>query len=304
MSIYRKKNNQLIKLTNYVVQKYFDKYVVCTRTIENNIEYYDVPSTAIEVFSTFSANTIYKFKMPANTTTTPKLRYNNEVLDILVENDTLKVGQLEGIQELYTANVNETSKIYVREADKGYIDTELSRLSSELTYKVDKQFGNENETSVYGYTGVEQKTIIVSNTPQANVIPVYNEDGILKTTTPRTNDDCVNLQYLRNIANRAVGFIEQITLPVDNWVTDATYETYKYTNTVTLLHTPPAYTMLELLNDLPDVFAKYGFAILSAHRSSDSGYTSIKIGAVEQPTEGHILNILIKPTEGWVNIVW
>lgn len=112
MSIYRKKNNQLIKLTNYVVQKYFDKYIVCTRRIESGVEYYDVPSTAIEVFSTFSANTIYKFKLPANTTTTPKLRYGQQVLDIELEVGSLQVGQLEGIQELYTKDVNETSKIY------------------------------------------------------------------------------------------------------------------------------------------------------------------------------------------------
>ena len=132
MSIYRKKNNQLVKLTNYVVQKYFDKYIVCTRSIENDVEYYDVPSTAIEAFSTFSANTIYKFKMSANTTTTPKLRYNNEVLDILVENDTLKVGQLEGIQELYTANVNKTSEIYVITFDSSMSDSSTNGVQNKV----------------------------------------------------------------------------------------------------------------------------------------------------------------------------
>ena len=132
MSIYRKKNNQLVKLTNYVVQKHFDKYIVCTRSIENDVEYYDVPSTAIEAFSTFSANTIYKFKMSANTTTTPKLRYNNEVLDILVENDTLKVGQLEGIQELYTANVNKTSEIYVITFDSSMSDSSTNGVQNKV----------------------------------------------------------------------------------------------------------------------------------------------------------------------------
>ena len=70
--------------------------------------------------------------MPANTTTTPKLRYNNEVLDILVENDTLKVGQLEGIQELYTANVNETSEIYVITFDTSMSDSSTNGVQNKV----------------------------------------------------------------------------------------------------------------------------------------------------------------------------
>ena len=70
--------------------------------------------------------------MSANTTTTPKLRYKDEVLDILVENDTLKVGQLEGIQELYTANVNETSEIYVTTFDNSMSDSSTNGVQNKV----------------------------------------------------------------------------------------------------------------------------------------------------------------------------
>lgn len=125
MSIYRKKNNQFIKLNNYVITKDNNKYFICTRSIDSDtgIEYYDVPESAMSSFSMFASNTVYTFLLESNTTTNPKLRYGQAVLDIKVEDGQLEIGQLNGILQLYTKNVVTIADIYLKDVkavDKTY----------------------------------------------------------------------------------------------------------------------------------------------------------------------------------------
>ena len=102
MSLYRKDNSGNIKrLAGNIVQKLVERYFVCTRTIEDSIEYYDIPADFETVVGPLRDKSAYIFKMnEPNTTTNPKLRYKNIVLDIinsdssiLLENQLLSIYQ-------------------------------------------------------------------------------------------------------------------------------------------------------------------------------------------------------------------
>lgn len=167
MSIYRKKNNQFIKLNNYVITKDNNKYFICTRTLDNGVEYYDVPESAMSSFSMFASNTIYTFLLESNTTTNPKLRYGQAVLDIKVEGGQLEVGQLNGILQLYTKNITISTDIYLLKVVRDVSDYATQAFVEEMVQVTDEPHTIQTtDWTVIGDSSVEpflyQTTVISS----------------------------------------------------------------------------------------------------------------------------------------------
>ena len=102
MGVYVKDNaGNIKKLAGYITQKQNARWFLCTRSLEDGIEYYDVPQSAEEYYKTIDAYTIYSFGFAeTNTTNYPKLRYGTTILDIKdVTNirNRIEIGQLNGV---------------------------------------------------------------------------------------------------------------------------------------------------------------------------------------------------------------
>lgn len=119
MSIYYKdKNGNVAKIAGHLTQRVNTKWFLCTRTLENEQEYYDLSENETkDYFSDILPFTMYAlgFKEP-NTTTNPKLRYKSKVYDILdltgIESMPVSIGQLKGVFQMFTQESNEENIMY------------------------------------------------------------------------------------------------------------------------------------------------------------------------------------------------
>lgn len=117
MGVYVKDNaGNIKKLAGYITQKQNARWFLCTRSLEDGIEYYDVPQSAEEYYKTIDAYTIYSFGFAeTNTTNYPKLRFGTTILDIKdVTNvrNRIEIGQLNGVYSMYTQDLATDPKMY------------------------------------------------------------------------------------------------------------------------------------------------------------------------------------------------
>jgi hypothetical protein len=117
MGVYVKDNaGNIKKLAGYITQKQNARWFLCTRSLEDGIEYYDVPQSAEEYYKTIDAYTIYSFGFAeTNTTNYPKLRYETTILDIKDVTNTknrIEIGQLNGVYNMYTQDLAANPKMY------------------------------------------------------------------------------------------------------------------------------------------------------------------------------------------------
>lgn len=115
MGVYSKQNGQLKKIAGNLVQRVVTKWFLCTRSIENGIEYYDVPREALAYYNGLKSNKLYTFGFDTpNTTINPMLRYNGQVMtivDITNEERLINPKTLKGVFNMYTEDVSD-GKIY------------------------------------------------------------------------------------------------------------------------------------------------------------------------------------------------
>lgn len=115
---YKNKNGEIRKIAGHLTQRVNARWFLCERTIEDDQEYYDVPEDQTkDYFEYISPYTIYSFGFDEpNTTTTPKLRFKNQVFDImdLTSNEPSEVGegQLMGVYQMFTQESAEDKTIY------------------------------------------------------------------------------------------------------------------------------------------------------------------------------------------------
>lgn len=119
MSIYYKnKNGQTNKIAGYLTQRVNARWFLLERSIENGQEYYTVPEDQTQqYFSTMMPFTIYSFGFSeTNTTTTPKIKYKNEVYDIsdttALQPGQVGIGQLKGVYQMFTQESDTDKTIY------------------------------------------------------------------------------------------------------------------------------------------------------------------------------------------------
>lgn len=153
MGVYIKNGSgDIKKLAGYVTVRQNARWFLCTRTIEDNVEYYTVPKEAETYFKSINAYTIYSFGFnESNTTNTPKLRYGTTVLDIKDFSNQageVMVGQLNGVFQMFTQDLATDPKIYfVANTHKDEYDTEMSNTSiNAVQNKVIKAYVDNIET--------------------------------------------------------------------------------------------------------------------------------------------------------------
>lgn len=117
MSLYNKdKNGNLTKIAGHLTQRINARWFPCARKVENGIEYYDVPKDVEEYYKPFNSYLVYSLGfMEPNTTKTPKLRYNDKVLDLYdITNDDglVNIGQLCGVYQAFTKNTLTDKRMY------------------------------------------------------------------------------------------------------------------------------------------------------------------------------------------------
>lgn len=136
MSVYTKNNEgKVTKIAGMITQRLNTRWFLCARSLEDGIEYYTVPADAQLYFKNIDAFTIYSFGFnEPNTTLNPKLRYGNTVLDIrdfTNEGGDLVIGQLSGVYQMFTQDLNNDPKIYfVGTTHPDAIDAEVSTTST------------------------------------------------------------------------------------------------------------------------------------------------------------------------------
>lgn len=136
MSVYTKNNEgKVTKIAGMITQRLNTRWFLCTRSLADGIEYYTVPADAQSYFKNLDAFTIYSFGFnEPNTTLSPKLRYGNTVLDIrdfTNEGGGLVIGQLSGVYQMFTQDLNNDPKIYfVGTTHPDAIDAEVSTTST------------------------------------------------------------------------------------------------------------------------------------------------------------------------------
>lgn len=136
MSVYTKNNEgKVTKIAGMITQRLNTRWFLCARSLEDGIEYYTVPADAQSYFKNIDAFTIYSFGFnEPNTTLSPKLRYGNTVLDIrdfTNEGGSLVAGQLSGVYQMFTQDLNNDPKIYfVGTTHPDAIDAEVSTTST------------------------------------------------------------------------------------------------------------------------------------------------------------------------------
>ena len=147
MGVYVKDNaGNIKKLAGYITQKQNARWFLCTRSLEDGIEYYDVPQSAEEYYKTIDAYTIYSFGFAeTNTTNYPKLRYGTTILDIKDVTNTrnrIEIGQLNGVYSMYTQDLVADPKMYfVGTSHPDTIDDAMSDTSiNPVENKVIKQY--------------------------------------------------------------------------------------------------------------------------------------------------------------------
>lgn len=119
MSVYyKKKDGSIAKVAGHLTQRVNNRWFLCTRTLENGQEYYDVPDDQTKnYFEDISPFTIYAFGFAQpNATTTPKLRYKSKVYDILdltgIEGMSVGIAQLQGVFQMFTQESEQDMTMY------------------------------------------------------------------------------------------------------------------------------------------------------------------------------------------------
>lgn len=137
MSIYVKKDGAVKPISKNIVKMFNDRWFMCTRTIEDGIEYYTVDSSINSYIRSFSPETLYAFGFnEPNETTTPKLRLNGVVLDIVDitrDTDGISIGQLKGVFQMYTQVLENSNKIYFcgdTHKDEGIVNATVETLEA------------------------------------------------------------------------------------------------------------------------------------------------------------------------------
>ena len=105
------------KLAGYITQRFNTRWFLCKRSIEDDVEYYDVPDEALDYFQSINAYTLYCFGFDTpNTTTNPKLRFAGKefgIYDFNAIGDTpVVVNQLTGAFEFFTQDLTTDPKMY------------------------------------------------------------------------------------------------------------------------------------------------------------------------------------------------
>ena len=214
MGVYVKDNaGNIKKLAGYITQKQNARWFLCTRSLEDGIEYYDVPQSAEEYYKTIDAYTIYSFGFAeTNTTNYPKLRYGTTILDIKdVTNirNRIEIGQLNGVYNMYTQDLATNPKMYFVGT------TNLDNSSSD--YKIvteepeDKSQGKmiyEKSSGVTFGKGVVNKTIVDEFYSSPSDFLGKFSDGTA------TASDMENYEYLLSSSNGfVIGYINIGNLP-------------------------------------------------------------------------------------------
>ena len=132
MGVYSKDNVGNIKqIAGNIVQRLNTRWFLCTRSIENGVEYYTVPTSAQEYFKTIDSYTLYCFGFnEANTTKYPVLRYGNielDILDFTTEDGSINIGQLMGVFQMFTQDLSTDPKMYFVGNTHKDIDTGVSQ---------------------------------------------------------------------------------------------------------------------------------------------------------------------------------
>lgn len=151
MGVYSKDNAGNIKqIAGNIVQRLNTRWFLCTRSIENDIEYYTVPASAQNYFKTIDSYTLYSFGFnEPNTTQHPILRYGNielDILDFTTDDGIIVPGQLMGVFQMFTQDLSTDPKIYfVGNTHRDSIDTAMSDTSSNpVENKVIKKYVDTN----------------------------------------------------------------------------------------------------------------------------------------------------------------
>lgn len=118
MSIYSKdRSNNIRVLAGTLTKRENAKWFLCQRSEENGVEYYTIPVEAEEYYKSIESNTVFNlgFNEP-NTTTTPKIRYKNKILDlydITAEDHLIRIGSLNGVYQTFTKKLSEDLRMYI-----------------------------------------------------------------------------------------------------------------------------------------------------------------------------------------------
>ena len=118
MSVYLKDGaGNTKKLAGYITQRSNTRWFLCKRSLEDGVEYYDIPEEASTYFQGIEAYTLYAFGFnEPNTTTNPKLRLKDKVFDIYdfnaVGDTPVLSNQLQGVFEMFTQDLITDPKMY------------------------------------------------------------------------------------------------------------------------------------------------------------------------------------------------
>lgn len=222
MGVYVKDNaGNIKKLAGYITQKQNARWFLCTRSLEDGIEYYDVPQSAEEYYKTIDAYTIYSFGFAeTNTTNYPKLRYGTTILDIKdVTNarNRIEIGQLNGVYSMYTQDLVADPKMYFVGT------TNLDNSSSD--YKIVTAEPEDKSQGKMIYENVSSP--IVPEYDPAVTEHVYGApknlvDKYLNDSANWTWDDVRNLEWLGMTEDASTNFWDYV-LPIDESKYDALY---------------------------------------------------------------------------------
>lgn len=157
MGVYSKDNAGNIKqIAGNIVQRLNTRWFLCTRSIENDIEYYTVPASAQDYFKTIDSYTLYSlgFNEP-NTTKYPVLRYGNielDILDFTTEDGSINIGQLMGVFQMFTQDLSTDPKMYFVGNTHKDIGTGVSQEDFDALVNNETQIVNDDNTFKAGGT--------------------------------------------------------------------------------------------------------------------------------------------------------
>lgn len=214
MGVYVKDNaGNIKKLAGYITQKQNARWFLCTRSLEDGIEYYDVPQSAEEYYKTIDAYTIYSFGFAeTNTTNYPKLRYGTTILDIKdVTNirNRIEIGQLNGVYSMYTQDLATNPKMYfVGTTNLDNSSSDYKIVTAEPEDKSQGKMIYEKSSGVTFGKGVVNKTIVDEFYSSPSDFSGKFSEGTA------TASDMENYEYwLNNSDGFVIGYINIGNLP-------------------------------------------------------------------------------------------
>ena len=221
MGVYVKDNaGNIKKLAGYITQKQNARWFLCTRSLEDGIEYYDVPQSAEDYYKTIDAYTIYSFGFAeTNTTNYPKLRYGTTILDIKDITNTknrIEIGQLNGVYNMYTQDLVADPKMYfvgTTNLDNSSSDYKIVTAEPEDKSQGKMVYENVSSPVIPQYDSV--KTTVYGS-PQ-NLIDKYINDS-----ENWTWDDVRNLDWLGMTQDASTNFWNYV-MPLNESIYDTLY---------------------------------------------------------------------------------